>query len=338
MSDYQTNQDIIIFMEINFLYNNPKLNPYYKPQVDIIFNNLINYKCSYAFNKLNTYSIIGIPNNINDVTSYTYMIPNLFRECFIRKSVAVPCICPSFLYIYRITFYLPYLINTNLMKSFLYFAFSTDIKTYTPENIKTFTEYGIAYRLNYINTITKNTTYGSLTPASVIFGNIYPNNSLIRQLLKLNYKINLAEYAEGQSQIIKPFTIPWNYTTHCTDTNGIINQTDIFGNDGLSLNITTLKNMFSLLNSNTYTLGIVLQNTTITNLSLLENSIFNVLKITNEVYQDILVKINFYTLGKCYIDKDYMALTNLPELYELYTNYYNNQIYVNSQVNLSVSS
>jgi len=331
MSYVQTNQEILNFININFTYKYSA----YKDEIDILFNNLISQKCSFAYTKTNYYSVIGAPNNINDITSYTYLIPNLFRKCFLNKSVSVPSICPSFIYISSITFYYPFLIETNLMKSFLYFAFTTDIFKYNPENIQTYIETGIKYRLNYINTITRNTTYGSYTSASLIFNEIYPQESLIQQLCKLNTNIIAAEYALGKSKQFCSYQVPWNYTTECVCASGIVSSTDIFGNNSKSITSATLKNMFTLLYTNLFNSPTLLQNTGITDVNLLNNSIFYILQVSNKVYEDILIKIDFYTTNKYYCDKNYMAVSNLPLLYELYTNYYNNQIYVNSQTNNS---
>jgi hypothetical protein len=332
MSDIQTNQDILNFINNNFAYEYTQ----YENEINILFNNLISSKCSYAYKKTSYYTIIGSPNNINDITSYAYMIPNLFRKCFLKDSVTVPSICPTFIYISSVTFYFPYVIDAQLMKSFLYFAFTTDILKYTPENIRTYVETGIKYRLAYINNIARNSTYGSSTPASIIFDNIYPQESLIKQLLSLNKHILIAEYASGESKVINSFTIPWNYVTECVCASGIVQSTDILSNNGLPLALTTLKNMFTLLNTDLYKSPKVLKNTAIPNTKLLNNSIFYILHITNQVYEDILIKINFYITNKYYCELDYMSLSNLPKLYELYINYYNNQIYVNNQTHNSI--
>jgi hypothetical protein len=331
MSYIQTNQDILDFINANFTYNYPT----FQDEIDILFNNLISQKCSFAYVKSNYYTVIGLPNKIDDITSFSYLIPNLFRKCFINKSVSVPSICPSFIYISSITFYYPYLIDTKLMKSFLYFAFTTDILKYNPENIQTYIEIGIKYRLNYINNIKRNTNYGSYTSANIIFNEIYPQESLIQQLCKLSSNIAAAEYATSNSQQFCPYEVPWNYTVECVCASGIVSSTDIFGNELKLLTKLTLRNMFILLYTNYFKSPTLLQNTGLKNVRLLNNSIFFILHVSNQVIEDILIKIDFYITNKYYCDKDYMSVSNLPLLYELYTNYYNNQIYVNSQTNNS---
>ena len=159
---------------------------------------------------------------------------------------------------------------------------------------------------------------------------------MIQQLYNLNNGIIGAEYSSSQTHIICPYEIPWNYITECVCRSGIVSSTDILSNNGNKLSQTTLKTMFTLLYTNLYNSPVVIQNTQLPNTQILQNSIFYILKVANQVYEDILIKINFYTTSKNYCDKPYMAVSNLPHLYELYRNYYNNQVYVNSQTHNSI--
>lgn len=333
MSDTLTNQEILAFITKNFgslSYTK------YGNEIDILFNNLITTNCSFPYNKLTYYTIIGSPNNINDITSYAYMIPNLFRKCFINNTVNVPSICPAFIYMNYNIYFFPLLIDPDLIKSFLYFGFTTNILKYNPGNIKDYIETGLKYRLAYINNIARNTTYDSSTIASIIFNSIYPKDSLIQQLVAFNKIILTAEYASGESNVINSYIIPWNYVTACVCASGIVQNTDILSNNGVPLGLTTLNNMFTLLYSKLFDSNLVLRNTGIPNKKILRNSIFYILEIVNQVYEDILIKIQFYTTQKYYCEKEYMSITKLPQLYELYTNYYNNQVYVNSQQNVAI--
>ena len=273
---------------------------------------------------MNYYSINGFTDTINKI-DYTYLVPNLFRLCYVQPSVAVPNICLLYNDNDIVVNNYPVLLDEIYIKSFLYFNFPSSYKDVS--YINTFL-YNIINLENYVLEKARNTTYGSITLSNVIYNAIYDQNSMLTQLIYfLNY-IKNSNNTYTNEQVVAPFYVTWDYTTACVK------------------NIYTKKTFFVGVNDYNNVIGIP----TAQFLSFLKNSFFNIfpngdilnyneilvvykyginmiLKYASEVYEDVLVQINYFLTCKQYCNKDYMNINNLPILFVLYNNFYKNQIY-----------
>jgi hypothetical protein len=276
--------------------------------------------CSFFYDNLNEFGVNGA-DDILKIFDYTYLIPNLFRKCFIYKVLPLPNICLTCLDITNntTTKYLPYLLDENIIKSFLYFNFPVNIKYYS--NLNNYINSVINYR-NVINSKKKGTTYSSITSPNILYSFIYSNNSMLTNLVTFNSI--LYNQNSGCS-----YVVPWDYTTGCYISQfpllnyiiGVFNTNNIIS-----------QNTISLLNYLQYT---YLNNFSNTNLNyndiilIFKSNIFIILKYAIEVYQDILNMYGCNLRNTYYCEPDYMNLKNIPILVELYNNFYNNQIYCN---------
>jgi hypothetical protein len=318
------NQNIIDFINANF---NTSYNDL-ESEVNKIFNNLTEEECyiPYVYNSL--FIINGVYDNAKGNLTFSYLIPNLFRKCFTEPQVYIPNICPTFIFNSRVTNYYPLLLEENLIKSFLYFNFTADYKILNnPQNLLK-----MIGAIDHLRLIKSNTTYGSYTKSYEIFNSLYASNSLLVQLLEFNYYLNYATQAQNNEKIIPNFIIPWNYVDYCICYTGKIDDTYIISNDNSTVNESLAFNLnnirYSSLNTKITKYTINTNNIVATASS---NNIYVVLDYAIEVYQDILMEIQYYIGNINYCKKDYMLKSNIPYLLELYKNYYNNQIYIGNR-------
>lgn len=119
---------------INFINQNPNVG-YLEIQNEInnVLDNILPELCYVPYSNLNNYYIDGFSNN-NTVLNFSYLIPNLFRKCYMANTLLIPNICPTFVYNSRTFEFIPVLIDENLIKSFLYFNFPCNIHDYDPSN------------------------------------------------------------------------------------------------------------------------------------------------------------------------------------------------------------
>ena len=346
-----TNQQIIDFVNNTYVPNNifggtyPSAYP--GSIIYEVVNNMIPEKCSYPYAINNPYTISGLTNNSStNIIDFTYLIPNLFRVCFIKSNpIYIPSICPTCKLgvpptfasagYSIITYYIPCIISKNIIQSFLYFNVSSNIYKYTSPNIKDNLNINLlSFKLKNIVLKKRNTNYGSYSLAINIFNQIYSSDSLLVQLLNLNVAINNASFASSLSKIIKPFKIPWNYTSGCTylSSNVIgtnINNAAIQSNNMPALQQFDLTTLYNI-KFNKYFIGSSPSNTTKITKILKYNNIFTILNFASEVFEDILIQIQFFIQSKEYCPKYYMSIDNIPTLVEYYKNYYNNQVYVDN--------
>jgi hypothetical protein len=321
------NEDIINFINEN--YKNVNINSIQK-EIDTIINNLQDNTCYITYSPINNYTINGIDNNIN-IIDFTYLIPNLFRLCYINNTLKIPNICPTFIYNDITTNYAPILLDEKYIKSFLYFNFPSNINDYSSTN------YNFLINILNFNKILekkkRNTTYSSFTQYIILFNILYSDRSILYQLINFNNYLNKCANAVNGSEIINSFTIIWDFTTTCLCYSLNISDTYIEGNQYGNTNVSNsygdliynVKNKFN--NNNIITTSV--PSSVIENLS--KNNFFIVLKYALEVFQDILLKIQYYIQNIEYCEKDYMNKNNLPILLSMYKNYYNNQVYTNSK-------
>ena len=58
----------------------------------IIIENIKNKPCFYEKSFISYYSINGFTDTISKI-DYTYLIPNLFRLCYLQTSITIPDVC-----------------------------------------------------------------------------------------------------------------------------------------------------------------------------------------------------------------------------------------------------
>lgn len=288
-----------------------------------IINNIQNQPCFYEKTFVNYYSINGFADTINKI-DYTYLVPNLFRLCYLQSSITIPNICLRYNENGNIIYNYPVLLDKMYIKSFLYFNFPASYKD--ASYINSFLN-NIINLENYVKKKARNTTYGSITLSQIIYNTIYNKNSMLTQLLYfLNYLRN-SNNTYTNEKVLAPFYVIWDYSTACvknlldsTYFIGINNYNNIIGVPTAQF-IDFIKKTFF----NNFQDGNILNYNDI--LIVYKYSINIILSYANEVYEDILLQINYFLTCKEYCLKDYMNTNNLPILFTLYNIFYKNQIY-----------
>ena len=316
-----TNQQIIDYVKANFgAFNNSLAN-----QIDLILNNLLTVKCSIPYSVTFPYTILGatISNNSNRSLNLVIIVPNLFRLCYIQPKVYIPNICPIFDDKNINTKYIPLLLNSKIIKSFLYYGFSTNIYKY--DSSRKISNNFITDKLKIILSSKFKTNYGFYTSATEIFALIYPDDSLLVQILKFNVKINDAITSYANNSVIPNFVIPWRATGECLCTSGDINFTSVIEIDKVltRLDLLTINNFNVNDRSKYYGISVLAEISTNTIIS--KNSIYQIINNAQNVYTDVLEQIEYFILNKEYCLKDYMRPSNIPTLLEYYENYASNQ-------------
>ena len=291
-------------------------------EIDELFRTLVSSEqCSFRLTiPSSIYEVFGVSGIINYI-DYTYLIPNLFRLCYLETSFNIPNICVNYVGTSTVSYYYPNLLSDKYIKSFLYYNVSASYKHAESLNKMIISVINLE---NYVNTKKRNITYGSVTPSTVIFNNIYSNNSMLRQLLLFNSFINLVNNNTYTDKVLKPFTVLWDYTTGCVNksvkkyTVGVYNSNNI-----IDLSTIKILNHLRYSSFNNFDTTDVNYNT-ITRV--LKSNIFRILDLALEVQRDINEQINYYLSSKTYCLKDYMQIKNIPFLIKLYKNFYKNQI------------
>jgi hypothetical protein len=303
-------------------------------EIENIFNDY-SYKTCYIYYDIpaSADKLIGMGETLN-VSDFTFLIPNLFRICYAKKSSVIPYICPTYINPDNTVSYFPKLLNTNLIKSFLYFNFPGSIKNFN-------NNYDFIEKIyNFINYKKINMTYASYTsPIDIIF-QIYSKNSILIELLGFSAYLTKSNYANNLNLTLNNFDIKWDFTKSCisyttseTDIYTISNYTDSY----TRLSQNDAYNLYNIQNSLLY-LYKSTSTTTSNGLIILQNySIYTVLDIVNQVFEDIIEEIKYYFQNKVYCKKEYMNTYNIPILLKIYKNYYNNQLYT-IEKNLSTTT
>lgn len=296
-------------------------------EIEDIFNNILTETCYiYYDSPAITYNIIGIGETIN-LSDFTFLIPNLFRACYAQENAQIPYICPTYVNPSNTVNYFPTFIDTDLIKSFLYFNFPGSIKNFN-------NNYNFINSINtYINLKNIYSTYASNTSPVDIINTIYSPNSLLLQLYSFNTYLNNSNFADDSSLLTNNYTIGWDFTKSCvTYTEPAINifTTGNFTVNNVILNQTVALNLYNIRNSLLYFYKTQLI-TTNGFIILQKYSIYTILDIVTEVYENIVEEIQYYFQKKNYCKKSYMYKYNIPVLLKIYKNYYNNQIYTISK-------
>jgi len=320
-----TNNDIN-----NYITNNYNNYNRLEEEIEDIFNNLLEEQCYVYYNSsLVSNKLIGIDENIN-LGDFTFLIPNLFRACYSKKSISLPSVCPTYIDSTNYINYFPILINTDLIKSFLYFNFPGSIKNYNDD----FNFIKTIFQLKNIQNIKKSTNYNESTNPLEIISKVYSTDSLLIQLLNFNNYLNASNFADSENLLINYFNIFWDFTKECISYTNNISDSYIISNTGNKViinenggnNLYIIK--YSQLNYFKNTIGYINSNKLI---YIQKNSIFTILDIVSQVYQDISNELLYYLNNKEYCKKSYMYTYNIPVLLKIYKNYYNNQIYTLSK-------
>jgi len=299
-------------------------------EVDNILSST-NTNCCMQFNVLPRYSVYGA-NNILKIFDFTYLIPNLFRKCYAYNTVPIPNVCVNFINNGSNSKFLPFLLDENIIKSLLYFNFPVNIKYH--DDI----DNNISNVINFKNIISKNikgTTYGSITPSYILYNYVYSANSMLSNLLTFNRTMINESNINMNQQTTCSYTVPWDYTTGCFETDKIYIVCIANNNDIIT------QTTFSTLNYIRYT---YFNNFNYNNINydeillVYKSNIYKILDYAQEVYTDIL-QIYYNVVMDCnYCMKDYMNVENIPNLIKLYNNFRKNQLYsyANSLPNSSI--
>jgi hypothetical protein len=307
-----SNQDIINFIEETLNVNINEVNN----EVTDLLNKLIDNKCSIYTPLNSNFSVDGIggQSDIAQSTNYTFLIPNLFRLCYIQDTLQIPNICNLLLLYNRSFNFLPILIDEKLIKSFLYFGFPVNISY--QKNLDQYVN-NIKEKYNFLLTKKRLSTYGSYSPAIDIFIQLYGEETMIFQLLELNKYISITNNANTESQDLCNFKIIWDFTVGCNCPTTDFENGYIFGNFNYDYNLSQANGL------NLYKINSNLQKNKVTqNL----DNIFNILSYARDVFEYILLEIQYFLANGLYCRKDYMLESNLPELFQLYDKFYNNQV------------
>lgn len=286
--------------------------------VNQIFKNLTSTPCSMQFKVTSIYTAIG-ERDIIKIFDYTYLIPNLFRLCYVQNTLPLPGSCINYVNSDITDKYLPYLIPEIYIKSFLYFNFPANHRDFSYLN--SFIN-NIVNLKNYILTKTYNTSYGSYTPGDIFYDRIYSSKSMLTQLLLLNKSLGVSDDLTSSSKFTCPFEVLWDYTTGCATSNTFLvskyNNNNFLSQETLyNLNYIryTFFNEFSQTNDLNYN-DILL---------VYKSNIYHILKYASDVYRDIIEQFNYLIKNADYCIKDYMDIKNIPILVKLYNNFLKNQ-------------
>lgn len=282
-------------------------------EINSIIENL-SEEC-YIFEDTKTsYNLNGIEYNILEL-NYSYLIPNIFRSCYVLNKLYIPNICIEYINNPTYLNFFPIILDENTIKSLLYYN--------APINVRYFNNLtrNITNILNLkryvINNSKRNSTYGSYTLTQTIFNDIYGQGSLLTELLSLNNYINNSINIATNNLSINDYTVLWDFTRGCINNSNDINNTYITGNFNYNYKITSLDSKYM------YKIKDYIQR--YSNSNIINNNIFTILKYAQDVTQDIMLKIKYYLTDGIYCDQDYMDIKNIPNLVNLYKNFYNNQ-------------
>lgn len=299
-------------------------------QIKFIFNNLIFYQCYILKLNSNQFSISGLAYDIT-LYDFNFLIPNIFRKCYVLDRLLIPNICIKYLKENNIYQFYPKLLDEDIIKSFLYFA--------VPVNIKFIDNYysNIYSIVNIDKSILeikkKNTTYGSYTTATEIYNMVYGINTLLSNLIMVkNYIVK--SYNDNIISIIDDsYNIRWEFTRGCINNDLYVKNTYINGNVDFDYRLSS-STAYNIYKTNNF-LNQFINNERSVKLSLVDDYLTNnlnvLLSISFEVYQDIITQIQYNMNGLDYCKKSYMNKSNIPLLLELYKNFYKNQIESNKK-------
>ena len=289
--------------EINLLIN----------EINLFFEKAVENRCSIIYKYESPYTIIG--NNFtseNNLFKYANIIPNIFRQCWVSKNInLIPNICPLFFYVSELLIFIPKIIEYKYIKSFFYFGFPNIIDNILKNPDINF----IKVLSDNIKTKQKYQNYSSKYYIKKYITDFYTDKSLLIQFISLFNYMNLVSNNYGSGRTLNNYYLPWFCTTSCECLSASISETTINNNQGRDNILTTL----DFLNIQKLYLNAYMYKFTL------------ILKISQEVFQDIIHQIEYYLNNKEYCLKEYMSIKNLPVLAHYYNNYLNNIKDLNSR-------
>lgn len=329
MSDNDINNSIINFINNNYANESNNINSIIESEINYVINNINNNSCSFEYKTINKLTILGISTNINkSIINLTYLIPNLFRKCYLQENIKIPNICPNYTDDIIILNYFPYLLEEDLIKSFLYFNFPASY--INSSNI--FNNINIIKNLeNLVKKRIKNS--GQTIKPNQIIGSLYAPNSMLLQLLNFQKYLDKSNYSINNTKIINSFNIKWDITIACVSLTNNINDTYFIMNNTANPN-----DIYSIIDpytaNNIYDIKLSYVNNFINNELINDNNIvilyyqniYTLLNYVLDVYNDVLLEIQSYQDGTTYCKKPYMNNTNIPILLKLYNIFYKNQL------------
>ena len=287
--------------------------------------------CSYPYIKTRNITAVGLNfygNFDQNSLDFSFFVPNLFRQCFVKKNLPIPFVCPSFIINNRNINFIPLLLDKKTIQSFLYFNYSTNI--YNQQQIISDTA-TINNKIATILRTKRSNNYGDYTNPETIFNYIYSSDSLLKQLISFNKALEGGSYNYNNGLIGTNYSIPWAFLVFCSCTNGKfnINSQDVLNKRLLSqLDLLFLNSIKT--NKNIYKYYYNTKFITPVENYIISNDIFVILKYALEVYQDVINQINYFMLSKFYCTKAYMRSSNIPKIQKLFNNYVNNQTKVDN--------
>ena len=328
MSNNDINESIIKYINSN--YENNTNNSIIISEIDEVLNNINDSACSYKFVTINTQTILGISTNVNkSIIDLTYLIPNLFRKCYFKSKIEIPYVCPKYIKDNTSTNYFPYLLEKNLIKSFLYFNFPASYlnSSEIPKNIQSIKNMDLFVKSHRSN------VGQSLSPNELL-SNIYSQNSMLLQLINFQKYINLSNFTTNVNKIIDSFKIKWDITIACISFTDNINDSYISVNNPNNANDKqsiidpdTANNIYDIKFSNINNFTDANEINTNKIIILYSQNIYTILEYVLEVYNDIILQIQTLQSDGTYCKKSYMSVLNIPILLRLYNLFYNNQVY-----------
>lgn len=271
-------------------------------EINLLFENIIQYNCSELSYITSAYTLIGTENNVSINVKYGNIVPNLFRKCWCDFTpLPLPNSCPILYYSSITLVYTPLLLEENIIKGFLYYGFSDELG-YTAET-KSLYQRLIEYRRNI-----KYTNSSSYYDIVLIMFNIFNKKSMFIKLFYFISYLNNIISRINNGKISNNYLIPWYCLNSCSNISGILSE----------LKVSNYINKLPLDNND----FIFINNLIIANK--VDYSIVLVIKYAKQVFNDIYQQIFFFLTSKKYCLKSYMEVSLIPEILDKYNNYVTN--------------
>lgn len=262
--------------------------------------------------------VIG-PYNRLLIRSLNSFVPDLFRKCWYQKEASVPSICPLISIPPKTYLFFQFNISETLIKSFLYFGFSSDYKTnynltkpYPIKNI----EFNLLYQfLNNFNNGIYSENWGNFTDFPVFFMSKYPEYTLIYQLVKFYSIISKAKAYSSRGLVGCFGTIEWEATFVCRGGTPLNLATY-----NPQLDVAFLRNVYD--NYQTWLANYFQGRIVLSSFTQSFENFFLVLNYAREVFRDITQQFSYIATQKYYVQPEYMKpqyFQKCLELYQIYT-------------------
>ena len=345
-----------------------------KEEITNFFNNIDNNEQCYFtagdFQITPTIDGLSFLGNYSFPTIINMLIPDLFTKCMtshyntpIEKSIFLSKSCPVYSNTFSIKkknidinnlsihFYYQKIINKELIKSLLYFNFSSNfMKISSLKNRLIF----LSKRVNiYLESKINNINYANHTKPEEIFYEIYDKDSLIVQLLDFKLKLQEVLNTDKNGINICKYNIPYVFTYYCInniDKNILLPLSSVTSDR--TLYSMSYSDLFYLSNAK-WALPLLISNLQklfntripsdeIENFiyNIKQSNIFTIFEIVDETFNEIITQISNILQKKTTILSSYENNHMLLKCLKLYYNYVSNEIFLinNSGVNEHISN